>query len=214
MTDPSDADQRKADSGDKEGRRSMADGELRDAVELHSYLKDIGGLMRLPPKESERRSQASRASADSATVPAPARRLRHAVALIGIAAALVVVVFDSALRPTAETSLPAALQGVWRTDAAPYANRRLEITTSSLAFQVGDSTVAVTRHQVVRVRRSAAPAGTLFRVEYLQEGDLLAFSFVWRGAPQPEIRFANQKGLVWTRTGPAGSAPAPGRPAR
>jgi hypothetical protein len=205
------AGRRTADARLSVPRRSRADGDPRESLQLRSELEDVGVRMNLPLKYW-RDVPATRPSAGNTAVWTRTRLLRHAPALIGVAALLLIVANEGARRPKAETTLPPELQGEWRTDAARYANRRLEITTSSLAFQVGDSAAAITRHRIVRVQRSAAPEGTLFRVEYLEEGDLLEFSFVWRGSPTPEIRFANQKGLVWTRTGPAEPAPAPGRP--
>ena len=205
------ADRRTADAPGSEARRSRADGAGRDSLRLRSELEDVGVRMNLPLKYW-RESPTPHPAAGSTAVSVRNRLLRYTPALIGIAAVVLIVANEGARRPKVETTLPAVLQGVWRTDAARYANRRLEITTSSLTFQEGDSTDAVTRHRIVAVRRSVEPEGTLFRVEYLQDGDPLEFSFVFSDSPRPELRFANQKGLVWTRTGPAGPAPAPGRP--
>jgi hypothetical protein len=188
----------------------MADGELRESVELPEYLEGIRELMRLPPKDGEETGGAADASAGAAGAGVRAGRPRQAAAWIALALVAIVVLVRT-LHPGMETTLPAALEGVWRTNAPAYADRSLVITTSSLSFQVGEDSATSTRYAILRVRRSAVREGTLFRVDYLQNGGQLELSFVWRDSPQPEIRFANQQDLVWTRSGPAGPAAA-GRP--
>jgi len=184
----------------------MADGELRRSVELSAFFADLALLMRLPRKMT---GKDGGAAGDAGSEPAPGRagRSRHTAAWVSLALVAIMVLY-LVFKPV-ETTLPAALEGVWRTNAAAYADRSLEITPTSLSFRASDSTAAGTRHRITRVRRSALPDGTLFHVEYLQDGSQLEFSFVWRGS---EIQFANQKDLIWTRRGPADSGGSRGRP--
>jgi hypothetical protein len=194
-------------AGDERLRRvSMADGELRQPVDLPVFLDGIGELMQLPPKGSERpKAPAQRVSRPTWRPGAPGRQRALLLALGAVVATVVLV---QVLRPKPVTTLPAALAGEWYTDAPRYAGRRLDITTTSLAFQDGEGAAAAPRHPIVRVRRAADAEGTLFRVEYQQGGDRAELDFVWRDVPRPEIRFANQPDLVWTRGAPADSIPA------
>jgi hypothetical protein len=192
----------KADPNAKK-RHSMADGDLREPVDLPEYLEGVGELLRLQSREGEQGragDEAARTAPDRAT----GRRRRHAVVLLG-AAAIAIFVLVRVLHLGTERTLPVALEGTWRTDAEAYAGRTLEITPSTLSFRVGDVAATGGRYRIVRVRRSTVAEGTLFRVDYLQGGNPLEFSFVWRASPQPEIRFENQKNLVWTRSGPVDS---------
>lgn len=104
------------------------------------------------------------------------------------------------------TTLPPAVQGLWRTDAADYAHRRFEMRAHSLTFQVGDSRSEISRYGISRVRQSLTPTGTRFRVEYFDYDDEatrtpLTFEFIYRAASS-EIVFTHQSGIVWRREPP------------
>jgi len=97
----------------------------------------------------------------------------------------------------------AAGAGVWATAAPGYADRFFELRARRVAFVTGDSTNPVTVHLIRRVRRAEVEDGERFTVEYEVNGGVLAFQFVYTGAPRPRIRFVNQPRMAWERTGAA-----------
>jgi len=191
-------------------RVSMADGALKEPVELPVFLGSIGELMQLPSKGSGKHETEQAAARPRGR----GSNGRQATLLIALGVLVGGVLLARALRPASAHTLPTALAGVWRTDAPRYADRRLEITPTSLGFHAGEGGTAGPRYPIARVRRSEETDGTLFRVEYLEGGDRIELDFVWRDSPRPEIRFANQKDLVWTRGAPADSGAVAGRSAR
>ncbi|MDO8666705.1 MAG: hypothetical protein Q7J79_08845, partial [Gemmatimonadales bacterium] len=123
------------------------------------------------------------------------QRVLVALAAVSVVAMAGVLVARLSLRST----LPPAVRGVWGTVAPNYSTRRFELRAGRVAFQVGDSAVAVTRHLIQRVRTREVPEGMRFNLYYLDEGAPVEFSFVYSSGPPEEIRFANQPRLVWTR---------------
>lgn len=206
-----DTDPPENDARERQPRTSMADGKLRESVELQAFLDGVGDLLRLPPKPPEPSAAAPAKSADAAR-RAPVRPRQTALLLVFCAVAGGAVL-ARALQPKAVTTLPAELVGVWRTDAPRYADRRLEITTSSVGFQAGAGAAPAPLHRILQVLRSAGPEGVRFRIEYLQEDARAELDIVWQDWPRPSIRFSNQSDLVWTREEPAGPPAPPGRPA-
>jgi hypothetical protein len=193
----------------KQRRTSMADGELRHPVELPTFLDGVAELMQLPPKASGEGRAAEPEAAAAPRRPASARQ----TALVSLLVVLVAGVLLARALQSPVTTLPAELQGRWHTDAPNYAGRGLEITTTSLGFQTGEEAAPTPMYPIVRVRRSTTSEGTLFQVEYLQNGDRAELDFLWQQAAPPEIRFVNQRGLVWTRSAPQDSAARPASPA-
>jgi hypothetical protein len=126
------------------------------------------------------------------------RTVQRQIVLASIAAVTLVVVGTiRLLGGLGDRSLPFAVRGVWQTDAARYEQRLFELAGSRLAFQVSDSNATV--HQVSRVRKTEGEAGTLYQVEYEDDGEIYEFSFIYWPGPPEEIRFAHQPFMIWTR---------------
>jgi hypothetical protein len=130
--------------------------------------------------------------------PSRERTIQRQVLLALVALATVGVVgLAFSARLLVDRTLPLSVRGVWRTDGERYAQRLFELAGSRLAFQVSDSGAAV--HSITRVRRSDTEAGTLYQVEYRDQGQTYEFSFVYWAGPPEEIRFPHQPFMVWTR---------------
>jgi len=121
------------------------------------------------------------------------QRLLALAALVTIATVGAVYAADALV----DRTLPARVRGVWQTDGPRYEQRLFELAGSRLAFQVSDSNVTI--HQVTRVRQTDGEAGTLYQVEYRDEGETYEFSFIYFAGPPEEIRFAHQPFMIWTR---------------
>ena len=94
-----------------------------------------------------------------------------------------------------DASAPEELHGTWTTTTPDYADRAFAITDSTITFYQGgeDSTF----HRLVGVEREDARGGVLFTLEYEHGVNTLTFAFEY--SPAGEIRFKNQRQMVWRR---------------
>ncbi len=126
------------------------------------------------------------------------RTIQRQLILAGLAFVTVAAVgLASLMRGFGDRTLPPAVRGVWQTAAPRYAERLFELSGPRLAFQVSDSSAAI--HQVTRVREEEGEAGTVYRVEYREDGAVYEFSFLYYAGPPEEIRFVHQPYMIWSR---------------
>lgn len=97
--------------------------------------------------------------------------------------------------------LPDELVGVWSTSAPRYADRAFQITKTSIAFGTGGHSYSVYPIRTVAVVRDSA--ATLYTIDYTTPEDQVAeFSFYYVPRREGEIRFKNQRQLVWRKAKP------------
>lgn len=135
----------------------------------------------------------------------PGREGRRLVVLV---TALGVVIAAAALQLTlkagifsGEHQVPDDLVGVWRTSATRYADHALTITKTSIAFDAGGGGYPVQHIVVV-----GGGVATLYTIRYTTADDQAGeFSVYYSARGGGEIRFKNQRQLVWKRALPQGT---------
>ena len=181
----------------KAGKPSKASAEFRE------FLLRTAELLRLDPKRP-----AAAAKVEGAANPAAKglfARISPRVRLALAAAVVVIVALLATQVAGGPAVLPESVHGVWRTDAAGYSARRFEVTEKNLAFQTDQNPSAITRHVITRVKKSTVLEGTLYQVDYLDQPEdksPLTFEFILTEGDRPTIVFANQRKVVWKRSGP------------
>ena len=181
----------------KPGKPSKASAEFRD------FLLRTAELLRLEPKRVEAAAvvEGDVKPKGKSLFALVSPRLRLGL----IAAAVVVVALVTTKAASGPPVLPESVHGVWRTDAAGYATRRFEVTEKNLAFQTDENPNAITRHEITRVKTRTVVEGTMFQVDYLDQPEdksPLTFEFILTIGDRPTIVFANQRKVVWKRSGP------------
>jgi hypothetical protein len=124
---------------------------------------------------------------------------RQRILLILGTGAVVIMATVVAMRLAVPRTLPGEVRGVWRTDAARYQRSHFELRRGLVVFLEGDSSASPTAYTVTRVWQRRSEGGTLYQVQYEENGEALLFSFVYLAGPPERILFANQRGLVWTK---------------
>lgn len=176
---------------------------IRGQAELREFLLRAAELLRLEPKkpvaaellDGEQKPTAGKSFLSR--IPPGAR--------IGALALVVLLIVALTVSSGGSTVLPEPVHGVWRTDAPGYATRRFEVTEKNLAFQTDENPSAITRHVITRVNKSTVKEGTLYQVDYLDQPEdksPLTFEFILTEGDNPTIVFANQRKVVWKRSGP------------
>ena len=116
-----------------------------------------------------------------------------AIAAMGIAA--------FKLMPPATENIPAALIGVWESDAPAYAGRPFEIEERTLLFRTGEGPYEYSIHPIRRVLSEADGPNTRYHVEYVNHGKPFEFVFTYVPGPEATIRLEHQSDQAWKKTG-------------
>jgi hypothetical protein len=96
-------------------------------------------------------------------------------------------------------SNPRVLLGTWRTTAAKYRDRSLEVWPTTLIFQTGPGENDFTVHQVENVNVAVRGDSTLYTLHFLNQGNPDALSLYYAAGPPARIRLQGQPDIVWTR---------------
>lgn len=94
--------------------------------------------------------------------------------------------------------MPRELMGIWRTDAALYQDRYLELVPGEIRFGIGED--SFTRHVVTEVRRIESLEGVGYRFAYLSEEGLEHFLSLQYDPGEARLSLTHQPQLVWRRT--------------
>ena len=96
--------------------------------------------------------------------------------------------------------VPENLIGVWGTSDPTYADRTFEITRYEVIFQTGEQDF--NNYSIKRIEMEKVPGeeNTLYTINYTnKEGLKYEFSFYYNPAGQGEIRYKNQRQMLWTK---------------
>ncbi len=129
------------------------------------------------------------------------RRIRLGLSQAIYAGALLAIGFlGVTLVPGRSDPLPRDLVGVWQTTAPDYADRTFEIAEDALVFRTGPRPSDYEVHLISEVRSSSLDDDVkLYRVTYGAEDAGGELAFHYHPRPQPQIRFAHQRDMIWTR---------------
>ena len=93
--------------------------------------------------------------------------------------------------------VPPELVGTWRTDAAPYADRSLEIGYDDVTIETGPGQIYT--GFIRDVQAAPGKSGTLYTISYTVEDTVNQISFNYDKYGDKTIRLKNQDQIVWTR---------------
>jgi hypothetical protein len=97
-------------------------------------------------------------------------------------------------------AVPENFIGVWGTSDPTYADRTFEITRYEVIFQTGESTFNTYSIKRIEMEKTPGEEGGLYTINYMnKEGLKYEFSFYYNPAGQGEIRYKNQRQIVWTK---------------
>jgi len=113
------------------------------------------------------------------------------------AALLALPILWVALSLGGDRSAPEELHGTWTTMAPDYADRAFAITDSTITFYQGGENS--TFHRLVGLERETERSVVVYTLEYEHGAHTLKFAFEYSAAG--EIRFKNQRHMVWRREG-------------
>lgn len=148
-----------------------------------------------------------RASRTIKASPRDERRRRRLLLAVGGGLLALITLGTGAVLLLFRSTLPEPLVGTWRTDDPRYATRRLELLDDQVVFQVGDSSFAVERYAISRVRSRRSANGRLYRITYLgAESEPIELHMYFEDR-SGTLRLANQMEFAWRRTGPPGPKP-------
>ncbi|MHB1327926.1 MAG: hypothetical protein ACYC2K_06960 [Gemmatimonadales bacterium] len=180
----------------------IADGNLATPVRLRDYLTGVGVVFRLP-KRNRRKEQAAEAKAEAEREARrfnlPVGLIARAIGAVGIAA-LALTGYRQFIR---SVPLPAEVAGTWSTSDGRYAGRSFWLNQQSVAFQNGSTNTQFSIHPISRVQRNEVADTVFLTIDYEQEGQAIVMSVAYLTQPVPQIRFANQPGVRWYRSGNA-----------
>ena len=94
--------------------------------------------------------------------------------------------------------MPQELMGIWRTEAARYEDRYLELAPSEVRFGTGGDSFA--QHQVAEVRRLDDIDGVAYRITYLSNEGAEHYLSLRYNPDDARLSLVHQPHLVWTRT--------------
>jgi hypothetical protein len=165
--------------------RSLASGDLADAMDLREFLTALGPVMRLPRKEGE--------GPEDPAPKGPARQSRLLVAALAVVILGAAWVLLSRWNP-GEQAVPEAVLGTWTTSSTRYADRGFVITADSLYLRVGGGqTVA---HPLDGARRGRGADSALVTLHYRAGGEILEMGL--RLGPE-HVTLANLPEVTWKR---------------
>jgi hypothetical protein len=97
-------------------------------------------------------------------------------------------------------AVPEDLIGVWGTSDPTYADRTFEITKNEVIFQTGEQTFDTYSIKRIEMEKTPGEEGTLYTINYINtEGLKYEFSFYYNPVGQGEIRYKNQRQILWTK---------------
>lgn len=120
-------------------------------------------------------------------------RLRVGVTCLMLAACMLTVGCDQAA-----TALPPEVLGRWRTQEPRYADRFVELSEDTI--RIGTGGTMATSHPIRAVRSEPHPSGTLYTIEYGNEGNEATFAFYFEAA-QRVLRLRSRPGFAWSLEG-------------
>jgi hypothetical protein len=177
-------------------RGSVKDGDLANPMELDEFLMQVGILLRLPAKTTERPIAAAKAA-----VRVVRRNRKLLSRLLPVTAAALVSTYAAVnvKLPSSQTpTVPDELVGVWTTTDARYAGRRMTFDAKTFVLTRGPVSGDV-GHQVVSIdrQRKGQSDTTIYVVRYLDEGGEQEMSLRHVGGARPFMTFANQQQVEW-----------------
>lgn len=179
---------------EKKSKGSVGDGNLAEPIEMEEFFEGIAAIYDLPEREVE-------APPPPVVVPpAERRRLRKRERnLLAAAGVLCMGLLGFGLfRKATVGAIPPALVGEWVTSDAKYAGRAFVINGKTVGFQTGPE-AGNQAYPISSVEQITGPGDTLhFTVAYKANGGDLTWAFDYTWVPEPTIRFANQKNMLWT----------------
>jgi len=117
--------------------------------------------------------------------------------LVGLLIFLVIILGCESKKIAA---VPEHLIGVWGTSDPTYSDRTFEITKYEVIFQTGEQTFDT--HPIKRIEMEKVPGeeATLYTIHYTNEdGVKYEFSFYYNPVGQGQIRYKNQRQMLWTK---------------
>jgi hypothetical protein len=178
------------------GTRSLADGELKNAVSLRDFLHGLGPLLQLPRRKRAKSTPEEQGEARPAFAISPPSR-RAALVLLGLAATGAGAVHLLAAGGAAGSDLPPALQGRWVTSNKKYAGRAMEFRGDSVGIFTAPGVGQF--YPVRQVKSRQQRDTTVVTLTYEQAAGKptqLALRLVERHA---RLSLANQPDMIWSR---------------
>ncbi len=172
--------------------RSLASGDLANAMKLDEFFDGLGTVMRLSPKEEEPKPVETRAEIE--------KRDRRPRALISAAVVLLLIAAFQAplLRLLSKDSpVPDEVLGTWSSASPRYADRGFAITVDSLRLQLGPGKSAT--YPISGVRRAGSADSARFMISYRDGPSLLEMAL--RADGEGRLRLANLPAVTWQRDG-------------
>lgn len=118
-------------------------------------------------------------------------------ALVGLLIFLIIILGCESKKIAA---VPENLIGVWGTSDPTYADRTFEITRYEVIFQTGEQTFNNYSIKSVKMEKNPGEEDTLYTINYVnKEGLKYGFSFYYNPAGQGQIRYKNQRQMLWTK---------------
>jgi len=178
------------------GARSLADGELKNAVSLRDFLHGLGPLLQLPRRKKAKPTSETKGEARPAFAIAPPLR-RAALVLLGLAAVGAGTARFLAAGSAGGSGLPPALQGRWVTSNPKYAGRAMQFRGDSVGIFTAPGVGQF--YPVRQVKSRQQHDTTVVTLTYEQAAGKptqLALRLVERRA---RLSLVNQPDLIWTR---------------
>ena len=118
-------------------------------------------------------------------------------ALVGLLIFLIIILGCESKKIAA---VPENLIGVWGTSDPAYADRPFEITRYEVIFHTGEQTSDTYPIKSIEMEKTPGEEGTLYIINYTnREGLKYEFSFYYNPAREGEIRYKNQRQMLWTK---------------
>lgn len=195
-----DAQQKNPATSSSGYQTGIADGNLAKPVRLRDFLFGVGVVFQLPKKK-----KAKPAAPDAKNVAT--KGLLSAVSprtvLLGAGAVAVAVVAVLLYQQFRNEGLPREVAGTWTTNDGRYAGRNFWINAKAVAFQTGKKTDQFTQHNITKVHSQKTPSGTIYNIDYDEDGHSVTFAINFTAEPRPTVRLVNQPTVTWYRTGDA-----------
>lgn len=175
---------------------TAGDGNLSVPMKLRTFLEGVATIYDLP---EERRRGPALPHPLKKVKPKGIPRARWNAILAAAAVISAIWAWDGIKNSPAEFgALPQVMNGGWRSNDPRYRNRSFWIKGDRIAFQTGSDSLEVTIHTITQVDQLLLPGDTLqFTVQYLVDGAPTTWAIQFVERPKPEIRFLNQRALVW-----------------
>jgi len=123
-------------------------------------------------------------------------------------AALLAALFFTALacQDGQRASVPAHLQGVWKSSHPKYADRFLIITQENIIFGIGGGQSE--SHSITSVKQVLEEDRILYTISYVSaEGQIYRLAVIHNPIEKGTIRLKNQRQVAWWREKPRSDPP-------